>query len=167
MVVRPEQSADAPAVRRVHLAAFDTSVEADLVDALRINARPLVSLVAEQNGEIVGHILFSPVSLSGHPGLSLMGLAPMAVRPTQQRSGIGSALVRAGLQRCQQLGVGAIVVLGHPNYYPRFGFQQSAHFGIKSEYDAPAEAFMVLELQHGYLGARSGVIKFHPAFGDA
>lgn len=93
-----------------------------------------------------------------------MGLAPMAVLPSHQRRGIGSALVRAGLQHCRQLGIGAVAVLGHPDYYPRFGFRPSTRFGISSEYDAPAEAFMVLELQEGYLAGRSGVIRFHPAF---
>lgn len=164
MIVRPEQPADITATRQVNLAAFDTPAEADLVDALRAEARPLVSLVGEVDGEVVGHILFSPVSLGEHTGLHLMGLAPMAVLPSHQRRGIGSALVRAGLQHCRQLGIGAVAVLGHPDYYPRFGFRPSTRFGISSEYDAPAEAFMVLELQEGYLAGRSGVIRFHPAF---
>ena len=164
MIVRPEQPADIPATRQVNLAAFDTPAEADLVDALRAEARPLVSLVGEVDGEVVGHILLSPVSLGEHTGLHLMGLAPMAVMSSHQRRGIGSALVRAGLQHCRQLGIGAVAVLGHPDYYPRFGFQSSTRFGISSEYDAPPEAFMVLELQAGYLAGRSGVIRFHPAF---
>jgi putative acetyltransferase len=95
--------------------------------------------------------MFSPVSLSGHPGLKIMGLAPMAVAPEQQRKAIGSALVRAGLDRCKHLGFGAVVVLGHPGYYPALVFLSSMRFGIKSEYEALEEEFMVLELLPGYL----------------
>jgi putative acetyltransferase len=167
VIVRAEESQDQQAVRSVNLAAFETAAEANLVDALRQQAHPLVSLVAQVGEDVVGHIMFSPVSLDGHAELSLMGLAPMAVLPAHQRKGVGSALVRAGLQRCRALGVGAVVVLGHPGYYPRFGFQPSVLFGIASEYDAPPEAFMVLELQPGYLCGASGTVKFHAAFQDA
>jgi putative acetyltransferase len=167
VIVRAEESQDHQAVRSVNLAAFETAAEANLVDALRQQAHPLVSLVAQVGEEVVGHIMFSPVSLEGHAELSLMGLAPMAVLPAHQRKGVGSALVRTGLQRCRALGVGAVVVLGHPGYYPRFGFQPSVPFGIASEYDAPPEAFMVLELQPGYLAGASGTVKFHAAFQDA
>ena len=110
--------------------------------------------------------MFSPVSLSGHPALRIMGLAPMAVAPQHQRKGIGSALVGAGLEQCKQLGFGAVVVLGHPAYYPRFGFSPSARFGIGCEYEVPEEVFMVVELQAGFLRGTSGKIKYHPAFSD-
>lgn len=93
-----------------------------------------------------------------------MGLAPMAVTPAHQNKGIGSALVRAGLERCKALGFGAIVVLGRSEYYPRFGFSPSTRFGIGCEYEAPEEAFMVVELQPGYLRGKSGTIKYHAAF---
>lgn len=164
MLIRPEEEKDIPAVYSVNAAAFGTSVEADLVDALRRRARPLISLVAEHSNAILGHIMFSPVSLTGHPDLKLMGLAPMAVAPAHQRQGIGSALVRAGLERCKQSGFGAVVVLGHPEYYPRFGFLPSARFGIGCEYKVPEDVFMVLELQSGYLSGVSGTIHYHPAF---
>ena len=150
----------------MNTSAFETAAEANLVDALREQAHPVVSLVAEEGGEVIGHIMFSPVSLSGHPELRLMGLAPMAVAPAHQRKGIGSALVRAGLERCRQLGFGAVAVLGHPSYYPRFGFQPSARFGIGSEYEAPPEAFMLLKLQPGYLHGVTGTVQFHAAFKD-
>ena len=97
MRIRPEKPGDHAGVRAVNVAAFETPAEADLVDALRAQAWPLVSLVADEDGAIVGHIMFSPVTLPGHPALALMGLAPMAVTPARQRAGIGSALVRAGL----------------------------------------------------------------------
>lgn len=166
MIVRDEHPRDRAAVRSVNLAAFGTSAEADLVDALRGQAHPIVSLVAEVDGEVVGHILFSPVTLSGHPELRLMGLAPMAIAPAHQRKGIGSALARAGLERCRQLEVGAVVVLGHPSYYPRFGFAPSVRFGIRCEYEAPDEAFMLIELRPGYMRGMAGTVRFHPAFTD-
>jgi putative acetyltransferase len=124
----------------------------------------VISLVAEHEREIVGHIMFSPVSLAGHADSKIMGLAPMAVAPEHQRIGIGSALVVAGLEHCKRIGIGAVVVLGHPRYYPRFGFVPATRFGMVSEYDAPEEAFMALELLPGYLGRKAGVIRYHPAF---
>lgn len=102
---------------------------------------------------------------AGLLALRIMGLAPMAVAPEHQRRGIGSALVRAGLEQCRQLGVGAVAVLGHPAYYPRFGFVPSARFGIGSEYEVPEDVFMVLELQAGVLLSGSGTATYHAAFG--
>jgi putative acetyltransferase len=166
MFVRPEHAPDIAAVRAVNLAAFPTPAEADLVDALRTQAQPLVSLVSEADGEIVGHILFSPVTLDGQPALRIMGLAPMAVRPSHQRRGVGAALVRAGLDCCRELGAQAVVVLGHPGYYPRFGFTPASRAGIRCEFDAPEEAFMRVELVPGSLKSVTGTIRFHQAFRD-
>lgn len=146
--------------------AFDSMAEAELVDALRERAQPVVSLVAEGEKSIVGHIMFSPVVLIGHAALKIMGLAPMAVAPNHQRKGIGSALVRAGLEECDALGFGAVVVLGHPTYYPRFGFVPTTRWNIGCEYEAPPEAFMAIELQAGYLDGKSGTIRYHPAFAE-
>jgi putative acetyltransferase len=164
VLIRSEEEKDFAAVHLVNASAFESPAEADLVDALREKTAPVVSLVAEKNKTVVGHIMFSPVSLTGHPDLKIMGLAPMAVLPVNQNKGIGAALVRAGLERCKDLGFGAVVVLGHPEYYPRFGFLPSSQFGISCEYNAPKEAFMVLELQPGYLRGSSGAIKYHAAF---
>ena len=166
MLIRAEEQEDRARVRAVNVSAFETALEANLVDALREQAEPLVSFVAEDDGAIVGHIMFSPVSLSGHPALHIMGLAPMAVFPDRQRRGIGSALVRAGLEQCKRLGFGAVVVLGHPAYYPRFGFSPSARFGIGCEYDVPENVFMVVELQAGFLRDASGTITYHAAFSN-
>ncbi|MGE3298106.1 MAG: GNAT family N-acetyltransferase [Porticoccaceae bacterium] len=166
MLIRAEEQRDWAAVHAVNVSAFETPAEATLVDALREQAQPLVSLVAEDNGAIVGHIMFSPVSLSGHPALRIIGLAPMAVTPEHQRKGIGSALVRAGLEQCKQLGFGAVVVLGHPAYYPRFGFVPSARFGVDCEYEVPEEVFMIVELQAGHLSGASGKVKYHAAFSN-
>jgi putative acetyltransferase len=164
MLLRSERFEDAAAIRAVNAAAFETSAEAELVDILRAQAAPLVSLVAEQAGAITGHILFSPVTLAGAPELAIMGLAPMAVLPAEQGRGVGSALVRAGLERCRQLGCGAVVVLGHADYYPRFGFVRASRFGVGCEYDVPDELFMALELEPGSLRGKSGKIRYHPAF---
>jgi putative acetyltransferase len=166
VLIRPEREADEAAVHAVNAAAFETPVEANLVDALRRQAEPIVSLVAEDRGAIVGHIMFSPVTLTRHPALRLMGLAPMAVAPAHQRQGIGSALVTAGLEQCRQLGNAAVVVLGHPAYYPRFGFSPSTRFGIGCEYDVQEDAFMVIELQAGALRGASGTIHYHAAFSN-
>ena len=166
MLVRNEQEKNWSAVHDLNTAAFETPAEANLVNVLRQQARPVVSLVAEDNQKVIGHIMFSPVVLSGYPDLMIMGLAPMAVAPEYQRGGIGSELVRVGLERCRQLGFGAVVVLGHPEFYPRFGFSPAAGFGISCEYDIPEEAFMAVELQPRFLRNASGRIKYHIAFAD-
>jgi putative acetyltransferase len=167
MLIRPEIEDDRDAVYAVNASAFDTPSEADLVDTLREQAKPVISLVAEVDGKVVGHIMFSPVTLSTDPGLKVMGLAPMAVAPKYQRQGIGSALVRAGLEQCGPRGFVAVVVLGHPEYYPRFGFTPSSRFDIDSEYDVPEEVFMAMELQPGALRGKTGRVKYHAAFDDA
>jgi len=153
-------------VHAVNASAFETPAEANLVEVIRHEVSPIISLVAEQKGEIVGHILFSPVSLSGHADLKIMGLGPLAVAPAHQGMGIGSALVKTGLEMCKELGAGAVIVLGHPGYYPRFGFCPSVRFGIRSEYEVPQEVFMVMELQPDYLINASGTIQYHAAFKD-
>jgi putative acetyltransferase len=162
--IRPELPTDADAVGAVNQAAFETNTEADLVELLHRQASPLISLVADDAGSVVGHILFSPAMLLGHPNAKIMGLAPMAVLPAHQRMGIGSSLVRAGLEACRQLGFGAVVVLGHAKYYPRFGFQPASRFGLRCEYEVPDEVFMALELEAGTLGGMTGTIQYHPAF---
>lgn len=164
MLIRIEEEKDFEAVHVVNASAFDWPAEADLVDSLRTEADPTVSLVAVESKSVVGHIMFSPVLLPGHPGFKIMGLAPMAVTPANQRKGIGSALVRAGLARCKDCGFGAVVVLGHSRYYRRFGFLPSSQFGISCEYDVPEEAFMVVELQRDYLHGGAGTIRYHAAF---
>jgi putative acetyltransferase len=164
--IRAEEEKDWTDVQAANESAFERSAEAHLVAALREQARPVVSLVAEDGGAIVGHIMFSPVVLSGHPELKIMGLAPMAVTPEHQGKGIGSALVRVGLEQCKQLDFGAVVVLGHPEYYPRFGFSVAMRLGIGCEYEVPEEAFMVVELQPGFLLGASGKVKYHAAFSN-
>lgn len=166
MIIRQERQVDVENIRAVNLAAFPTRTEADLVDALRRQATPLISLVAEEDANIVGHILFSPVTLTSEPRLSLMGLAPLAVVPSRQRQGVGSRLVREGLERCREVDAAGVVVLGHPEYYPRFGFLPASRLSLRSEYDVPDEVFMARELREGALKDLSGTIRYHPVFGD-
>jgi putative acetyltransferase len=163
MKVRYELDSDIDSVRAVNSQAFPTSSEANLVDALRSSAK-CISLVAEIRNEIVGHILFSPVSINGYAGTSIVGLAPLAVLPKEQNNGVGSLLVERGLVECKANNFDAVAVLGHPNYYPRFGFQPSTKFSIKSEYDVPDEVFMIQELTPESLIHVEGIIKYHDAF---
>lgn len=165
--VRDEHAEDIPVVHELNVLAFETETEANLVDILRESAGPIISLVAIEDETIVGHILFTPVELNGRSSLKIMGLAPMAVAPERQRSGIGSALINEGLNRCGELGAGAVVVLGHPAYYPKFGFVPASTTNINCEYDVPDDVFMVLELTADYLSAVNGTIKYHEAFAEA
>jgi putative acetyltransferase len=145
--------------------AFGRPDEADLVDILRANGKATLSLVAVEDDCIVGHILFSPVTIkSGERTCPAVGLAPMAVLPGRQRHGIGGRLVKAGLVECRNSGYDCMVVLGHPTYYPRFGFVPASRYGLKSEYEVPDEAFMILAWQEGMLKDRGGVARYQPEF---
>jgi putative acetyltransferase len=164
MLIRSEKQKDREAVYDVNEKAFETSAEAKLVDMLSEQSQHVISLVCEHNLEIVGHIMFSPVILSGHSELKLMGLAPMSVVPQHQLKGFGSALVKTGLEQCRQLNYTGVVVLGHPRYYPRFGFSPASGFGIKSAYKVADEVFMAVELYAGALSGKSGTVSYHPVF---
>lgn len=164
--IREETGRDHDAVRALNLAAFDSAAEADLVDALRDRASPAISLVAEHEGDIVGHILFTPVEIDPGGALRALGLAPMAVAPEYQNRGIGSELVRHGIGWCRGLAFDAIIVIGHPAFYPRFGFRPASSFGLSCEYDVPDEAFMAMELKPGALLDASGVVRYHEAFAN-
>jgi putative acetyltransferase len=162
--IRPEMEDDAPAIRRVNEQAFGQPGEADLVDALRLEARPFVSLVADREGEVVGHIAFSPVTIDGRDVGGALGLAPMAVLPAFQGQGIGSALVREGLAACRRAGCAAVFVLGHAHYYPRLGFVPAPPRGLRCAYPVPDDVFMVAELQPGALDGVDGLVRYHPTF---
>lgn len=164
MHIRFERREDAPRIRNLHRAAFGSTLEGDIVDALRVAGAALVSLVAIDEGEVVGHILFSPVTITGADSMQTVALGPMAALPDRQRRGIGSALVNAGIEECRKRGVQAVFVVGHAEYYPRFGFVQAEKFGISCEFNVADDAFMVLELVDGALQGRAGVVHFHEAF---
>lgn len=165
LVVRPERPEDQAAVRSVHEFAFGQRHEANLVDLLRQRAQPSISLVAEKDGQVVGHIFFSPVQIETAGGLvPALGLAPMGVLPWYQRQGIGSELVRRGLEACAEAGHPVVVVLGHPAFYPRFGFVPAVTKGLHCEYAVPDEDFMVAELVPGALRGVTGLVKYLPEF---
>ncbi|WP_026103192.1 GNAT family N-acetyltransferase [Pseudanabaena sp. PCC 6802] len=165
MEVRVEKPEDVDAVRKVNIAAFGRESEANLVDRLRGSVSTL-SFVAVESEQIIGHIFFSPVTIAGNcpDDLLVLGLAPLAVVPERQRQGVGSLLVRHGLNECAKLGSKAVVVLGHPEYYPRFGFVPAKKKGFGCEYAVPDEVFMLLELENGALEGYSGTVKYRPEF---
>jgi putative acetyltransferase len=166
LVVRAERVADAAGIRTLHEAAFPTSAEADLVELVRASAGFLadLSLVAELDGTVVGHILLSPVTLeTGGGSESVLQLAPMAVVPAHQREGIGSALVIAGLDAAEVRDEPLVLVLGHPWFYPRFGFRPAITFGIRSPRAGPEAAFMVKPLTT-YRRELSGQVVLPPTF---
>ena len=165
--IRRETPADHPAIRALHEQAFGGPAEARLVDALRAAKKLVVSLVAVHQERLVGHIAFSPVMVTDAPvGLRAVGLAPMSVLPEFQNRGIGSRLVREGLDACKRRGEAVVVVLGHATYYPRFGFLKATEYGLNNEYSA-IDSFMVLELQAGALQNVHGVVKYAPEFRQA
>jgi putative acetyltransferase len=166
--IRAERAGDVQAVRRVVEAAFKGKVEADLVDALRAGGKFSVALVAAQGRAVAGFCLLTDVEVKGN-GLKPRGagLAPLAVRPTFQRRGIGGMLVRAALERARDAGYGYVVLLGDPQYYRRFGFRAGATLGLACGFAAPEEAFMVIELAPGALAGVSGIVRYLPEFAES
>lgn len=171
-LIRCEEPRDTAAIRQVEEAAFERPEEADLVDRLRQSCPEQISWVAEVDGQVVGHTLFTPMYIEGPGGrLEGMGLGPVAVLPEYQRQGVGGQMIRAGLAELAAAGsAGAascpyVIVLGHPEYYPRFGFLPASHYGVQCEYEGvPGEAFMLLELQPAALQGVSGVAYYRPEF---
>lgn len=165
MKIRPARGRDARAIHQVVRAAFGQNEEADLIERLRRDDDVLFELVAEQDRYVVGHVLFSPLGLSPEPADApvLAALAPVTVWPDAQRQGIGRELVQAGLAACRAAGVDAIVVLGHYDYYPRFGFSSDK----AAKLDAPfsGASFMALELTPGALDRARGRLTYAKAFG--
>ncbi|CAM5486906.1 N-acetyltransferase [Streptomyces xanthochromogenes] len=162
---RPEAPADIAAVRAVNLAAFPTASEADLVDALRADEAwiPGLSIVTvAPDGSVAGHALLTRCRVEGAPALAL---APVAVTPAHQRTGAGSAAVRAALRAARELGEDLVLVLGHPDYYPRFGFARASALGIRAPFEVPDEALMALRLRPEGAPAPTGVIQYAAPFG--
>jgi putative acetyltransferase len=164
VTVRPENPGDREAVREVNRRAFGREDEARLVDALRGGGYARLSLVAEGGGRVVGHVLFSDLPILTQTGtLHALALAPIAVLPARQRQGIGSRLVREGLRACADAGHRVVVVLGHPDYYPRFGFSAQLAERLKAPFFGPT--FMALELVPGALAGVAGEVRYPPPFG--
>lgn len=165
--IRAETSDDYAAIDWLNDAAFGQPGEGRLVRALRSkpNFDAGLSLVAETGARIVGHILFSPNRIErDDDGFDALSLAPMSVLPEFQNQGIGSQLVRRGLDACRRAGHRIVIVVGHVIYYPRFGFTPAAEHGILPPFDVPPEAFMVLELQPGSLRGVHGTVRYPPPF---
>ena len=166
VTVRSERPTDIIIVREVHRVAFPSQAEARLVDRLRGNGKAVVSLVAEVDGRVVGHILFSPVSVEGYPEITNgLGLAPVSVLPELQRRGIGSRLVQDGLAVSLRTDYQFVVVLGEPSFYGRFGFRDAGVRGLRNEYGAE-DAFMVLEVRPGSLPENGGLVKYSAEFAE-
>lgn len=171
ITIQPETPEDRSAIYSINAAAFGQENESRLIDLLRDSEHfiPELSLVARADNGPVGHILFTRLVIEGpepegvkYPTLAL---APMAVLPSLQQSGIGSQLVREGLKRAVELGYGSVIVLGHPQYYPKFGFAPASRWGIRTTYEVPDEAFMAIELKPGALEGRAGTVVYPEAFG--
>ena len=161
--IRHEQPVDEAAVRAVNLKAFDGPDEATIVEALRANGHALISFVAEIDGRVVGHVMFSPMTIQAPQGtITKIQLAPLAVLPEYQGRSVGSALVWRGLEECRALGYDCVFVLGHRTYYPRFGFTPASRHGII--YEDGRDSFQVVELRPGALGGLTGEASFGPEF---
>lgn len=163
--LRPERPADLAAIKLINDLAFGRDVESGLIDDLRQAGALTLSLVALEGGEPLGHITFSPVTVEAPGGAyPAQSLSSMAVLPGQQKLGVGGRLAREGLMLLAAQGQPGVVVLGHPSYYPRFGFERASAFGLRWGHAYPDEAFMALELRPGYFAKRGGLVRYHPAF---
>jgi putative acetyltransferase len=164
---RLERPQDAVAVTAVNDQAFGSPLEGRIVESLR--AEPgSISLVATNNDVVVGHILFTAVGIEPAVGFRVAGLGPMSVLPEHQRAGIGSQLIRAGLEACRQHGYSAVVVVGHPEYYPRFGFEPAHTRGLTlPDFDVPQDVFMVVELEAGVRERLKGAVRYRSEFAEA
>ena len=168
VIIRPESRDHEKGVRRVEEQAFKRAAEANLVEQITQRGGVTISLVAVEDGEVVGHVLFTPVTIgNGEQPLEALGLGPVAVMPSHQRQGIGSRLIQAGLEEARQAGHPAVVVLGAQDYYTRFGFEPARRYDIHFEDDSiPEEHFMVIELRRGALEGHNGVVRYAAEFKD-
>jgi putative acetyltransferase len=167
LIIRQERPEDAIGIRQVNEQAFGRLSEGELVDRLRKQGKITLSLVAVEDDSIVGYILFSPVKIQSEERLFYgLALGTMAVLPEFQGRGIGSLLVKTGLEKCREAGHDWVVVLGHPGYYQRFGFAPASRYGMKCEYNVQDEVFMAMELKKGKLNDCSGTVRYQPEFNE-
>ena len=160
--IREERPGDVTAIRNLNKHAFGQHQEGNIVDALRSNGAVLLSLVATLNGRVVGHIMYSPLFVGGE--VTGAALGPMAVLPEYQRQGIGSKLVAAGNQRLKDAGCPFVIVVGHADYYPRFGFRPASAHGIECEWEVPDNVFMLLALDQTKMQGVSGLARYRHEF---
>ena len=166
LIIRKEKEKDQKDIFEVNKLAFGQEEESQLVDRIRkgINFIPDLSIVAEINNRVIGHILFSKIRILGSSAFETLALAPMAVIPEFQGQGIGSRLVRNGIKKAKELGFDSIIVLGHKDYYPRFGFKEASLWDIKCPYQVPDEVFMAIELKDNALEGRAGTVSYPDEF---
>lgn len=165
--IRKEKSKDRDAVHHLNLIAFDNGPEAVLIDKLRVSCKEYLSFVAVEEDSVIGHIVFTPVTVENCAAVG-MGLAPMAVIPSQQRKGVGSRLVRYGLEFLRNAGCPFVIVLGHPEYYPRFSFEPASKYQLRSQWeDVPDDAFMIAVFDSGVLPKSGGIAKYRDEFDGA
>lgn len=167
IVIREEREDDIASIYHLNELAFGRPAEAALVDQLRDEGLHALSLVAVLDGKVVGYILFSPVEISDE-GLVWVsvGLGPVAVLPDHQRKGIGKLLIQKGMKELKKIGFMSVVVLGHPDYYPKFGFVKASQHSLRCKWEVPDEAWMVCELQPGGLAGVSGLVEYAPSFDE-
>jgi predicted N-acetyltransferase YhbS len=169
LFIRPERKEDYPRITEINNLAFKQENEGRLVENLRKNTGfiPELSLVAQEDNEVVGHILFFPIKIIDDKLIhTSLALAPMSVHPEHQGKGIGSALVRQGLKAAKEKGFKSVIVVGHANYYPRFGFKPAASWNIKAPFDVPEDVFMAIELTENGLKNVRGTVKYPDEFND-
>ena len=167
--IRSEQPKDINEIRLLNDKAFGQPDEGRIVDKLRKSCNGILSIVAISNNKIVGHIMFSPVTIEAQEGvIEGMGLAPMAVLPELQNQGIGSKLLKEGLRIIRNTSCPFVIVLGHEKYYPRFGFQRASKYGLKSQWEGvPDDAFMVMIFNDSEMKGMSGVVRCRDEFDES
>lgn len=167
-MIRKETSKDIQDIRRLNDLVFADPAEGAIVDAIRDRCPDALSLVAVEGAQIIGHIFFSPVAINGMNGIEAMGLGPMAVLPEYQRKGIGKALITKGIQELEKAGCAVVVVLGHPEYYPKFGFVPGSRYSLKSQWEGiPDNVFMARFLNSEKIGKIGGIVRYRKEFGEA
>jgi len=166
ILIRKEEEKDYKNIFNVNKLAFGQEEESNLVDKIRNskNFIPDLSIVAELNNRLIGHILFSKIEILGSSVFNTLALAPMAVIPEFQRQGVGSELIKKGIKKAKELGFDSIIVLGHKDYYPKFGFKEASRWKIKCPYKVPQEAFMAIELTEKALEGKAGTVKYPDEF---
>ncbi len=167
MIIRKETKEDYKSIYEVNKKAFNQNDESELIQRIRTSKYFIaeLSLVAEENGKIIGHILFSKIKIIGEKEYESLSLAPMSVLPKFQKQGIGEKLVKKGLKKAKNLGFDSVIVIGHKDYYPRFGFEKASKWNIKCSFEVPDDAFMAFELKVGALENKSGTVQFPKEFG--
>jgi putative acetyltransferase len=167
IAIRKEEPKDRDAVHQLNLIAFENGPEAALVDQLRASCKEYLSFIAVENGSVIGHILFTPATVEDCSAVG-MGLAPMSVLPSQQRKGVGSRLVQYGLEFLRNAGCPFVIVLGHPGYYPRFGFELASKYQLRSQWEGvPDDAFMIVVFDNGVVPKTGGIARYRDEFNDA